>query len=76
MTCTGNGPGGKDRPARNTQPDPAKVRALLSARASVVQRGRIRSGDCDTYCAGCQLWPFRAALSCTWRALEALERAA
>jgi hypothetical protein len=32
--------------------------------------------DCSTYCAECRLWPFRAALSGTWRALEALDRAA
>jgi hypothetical protein len=65
MTCTGDGPGGEDRPAQNAQPDPAKVRDR--ARASLAQQDHIRC-DCDTYCAECQLWPLRAALGHTWRA--------
>jgi hypothetical protein len=32
--------------------------------------------DCRTYCAECQLWPLRAALTDAWRQLEALARAA
>lgn len=73
MTDTGCGPGGGDRPGRNVEAHPAKA-AQRHSRAIVAQH---QSGcECRTYCTECQLWPFRAALSETWRVLESLGLAA
>lgn len=49
--------------------------ALDRSRGGVPRRARAIY-DCDAYCAECRLWPFRAALAGTWRALEGLRHAA
>jgi len=66
-----------DRSGQEQEPgarSPSGRAPAMAAKDDVV---RGDSGcDCSTYCAECRLWPFRAALSGTWRALEALDRAA
>jgi hypothetical protein len=68
------GPPPPGKPARHVVQHPTKA-TEPSTPANVAHAGD-QGCDCNTYCAGCQLWPFRAALSGVWRALEALDHAA
>ena len=68
-----------DRAARQQEPgfrSPSRPAPARPAKDNAVRAESRTRCDCSTYCSGCELWPFRAALSGTWRALEALAPAA